>query len=252
MPYTVLDPSTAAAAPVLTLGAPKTNYGKTLLALRTRLQRQLSNRDDLDATVFDELINDAYIDICSSLKLPELLGSYTFNTLVGQPLYMLPDSVEYIRHVSIVDSTLYAMYGGRPLEKIDLDAYRKEPVLQAEPMDFFRENEMLVLYPTPNSIKTISVDIKIEPQPLVADTDSPILPVAFHEVILKAARAKAYEETSEFDLAALADNAWIGLLRRKEDPLAEEETGRLVRSSVPRRSSDLFRARPLRRDTEII
>ena len=252
MPYTVISPGSAAAAPSSTLGAPKTSYGKTLLAMDTALDLMVAGRDDVDGTRRRGWINDAYIDVCTSLKVAELFGSYTFNTVVSQPLYLIPDSVEYIRGVSIVDTTLFALYGGRPLHKSSLDEYRKFPDESGLPYSFFRENEVLVLYPKPDGIRTVGVDVKIRPDLMTTDTHSPILPIQFHEVILKCARAKAFDDLQEFDLAALAENSWVSLLRRKEDGMAEEETTRLVQSSVPRSYRQLMRTRPPMRDPDTL
>lgn len=249
MPYNVIDPAAAAPAPATVIGAPKTNVGKTFLEMQTRLARQLINRTDVTPDMRKEWINDAYIDICSSLKLPELFGSFAITTIVDQPFYMLPDIVEYLRQAAVVDPVTYSFYGGRPLTKITLETYRKQPDETDAVASYFREGEVFVVWPTPDSITTIAVDVKVQPAPLVDDTDCPIIPIQFHEVILKAARAKAFDDLQEFDRAALAENSWISLLRRKEDPLAEEETTLLVGSSVPRRASDLIRSRS-RRDPD--
>lgn len=249
MPYNIIDPGTAATAPATTLGVPKTSVGMTLGSMEARLARQLAGRGDVDSPFLQAMINDAYVDVCSSLKLPELFGSFALTTVVDQPFYMLPDIVEYIREAAVVDPTLYSFFGGRPLTKITLDTYRKEPDEVGPPAGYFREGEVFVLYPTPDAIVTVGVDVKLQPAPLVNATDSPIVPIQFHEVILKCARAKAFDELQEFELHAAAENSWISLLRRKEDPLAEEQSTLLVGSSVPRRARDLIRPKS-RRDPD--
>lgn len=243
MPYGPLDPTAAEAAPVLTIGAPLTSTGKTLDGMLTELVLQLVGRTDIDPARITTFLNDAYIDLATSLKLPELNGTYTFETVIGQHLYLLPTQMFATYGAAIVDPVNYSYYGGQPLDKIDLDAYRGLPDRSDQPENYFLHSGMIVLWPTPNAIKTIAVDFQARPLPLAANTDSPVLGVEWHEIIQKMAREKAFEAVLEFQLAALMEASWTKQFARKKDPLAAEDTGRLVGSSVPRTLNDLKRRR---------
>lgn len=248
MPYLVIDPAAAEPAPVLTVGAPHTSDGETLATMRSELFYQLGGRDDLTDDRLDKLINWAYLDLWTSLKLDESQSSYGFNTVPGQALYALPYQVRSTLGAAIVDQT--SAYGGVPLEKIDLTAYRRLEVASGPPRQFFRSDRVLVLYPTPDQIYPAIVDFRLRPAPLVADTDSPVLGHEWHETILLNARKKGFSALQEFDKAMPANNDFIDHVRRREDPSADEDTDRVVGSSVPRSARMLNRTRRFHREPE--
>lgn len=248
MPYLVIDPAAAAAAPVLTLGAPRTSEGETLLSLRTELFFQLGGRDDLTDDRLDKLINWAYLDLWSSLKLDESDASYGFSTVPAQPFYLVPPQVRSTRRAAIIDTS--SVYGGTPLEKTDLSSYRQLEVASGIPQSYFRSNGVLVLYPTPDAVYSVAVDFRLRPLRLVEDTDSPILAEEWHETILLNARKKGFSATMEFDKAMPAHNDFVDSVRRKEDPAADEDSDRIVASSVPRSGRMLRRSRELSREPE--
>lgn len=243
MPYGPLDPATAQAAPVIGFGAPRNNQGRTLDGMLTELVLQLAGRTDITPARLTQFINDAYIDLATSLKLPELNSTLTFEIAIGQPLYLMPDQVFATFEAAIVDPVSYSYYGGQGLDKISLDAYRALPEKSGEPETFFLHDGMMVLWPTPSAIRTVALDFQGRPLPLTLGTDSPILGLEWHEILFKMAREKAFSAILEFNLAAMVEVDWTKQLARKKDPLAAEEHGRLVGSSVPRNLRDLKRRR---------
>ena len=118
MPFTPLDPSLAAAAPVTGLGAPAVGGDETLESMRNWLRLSLGNRDDIDEGTLNTWINDAYIDVATSTKLDALQGSFLITTVAGQPFYTLPSAVYTVLSISLKNSQLY-LTGGYSLGKID-------------------------------------------------------------------------------------------------------------------------------------
>lgn len=241
MPYLVLDPSIAAAAPVVTAGNPLTSTGETLLSLRNELRLMLGNRGDIPQTRYDLWLNQAYIDVATSLDIDVLRSSYGFTTVADQPFYMLPAAVFSTRGASLINTVLYPETGGKPLEKSNLDEFRAAKYVRDVPRSYFREGKMLVLWPVPDQAYTIAVDYVVRPSYMVNPTDSPILPLEFHEVILQAARQKGFAALLEFDKSVVANNDFVDLVRRKEDSGASEDNGRVIGSSVPHRRRSIFR-----------
>lgn len=248
MPFNPLNPADAVAAPALTVGAPKVSYGKTLLALRTELALRLGGRSDVDPTRLSSWINEAYLDMVSSLDLPELNSNYSFNTVAAKYLYLVPDQVMYAFSASLVDEYRYPFDGGLPLTKIDLSTYRKLPatvtgstINSEQAMSFFRHGDLWVFWPDPSDIHVISIDFRIRPDPLVNDTDSPILKREWHEGLLLLAKAKAHEGLIEPDLAAASENTYVRWVRRRQDMDALEDTNKLVSASVVRSRRQLIR-----------
>lgn len=242
MPYIALDPTAAQIAPVIGAGAPLVDTGATLGSMRTELIQSLGNRTDIPSSRIDFWINQGYLDLASSLKIETLFGSFMLNTVAGQPLYRLPTAVASTRMVSVIDETSYPTYKGRRLDKSDLSEYRNARDLTEAPRGYFRDGNLLVIYPTPDKAYALAVDFKIRPTKLTADNHSPVLPEEWHEAIILSALEKGYRRLMEFEKALAIQNELVGFVRRKQDEMAEEDTGRVIQSSLPSRYSDIFRS----------
>lgn len=239
MPFTVLDPALAEAAPVTALGEPVTGRGMSLSDIRAELDSMLGGRADILTPRYDLWINLAYRDLCTSLDIDELKGSLSFTLVADQPLYTLPESIDTILGGSIVLPESENINEGYPLTKIDLSSYRGLAPDDADPTMFFRLVDMLVLYPTPDAERTISLDVRIRPLDLEDDTDCPIVPPEWHEAILLGAAKRAHRGLREFQDAAIMQNEYVSFIRQRTDREAAEDENRVIGTSVPRRVQDL-------------
>lgn len=247
MPYTVLNPATAATAPSTTVGNPLTSVGETLATFQAELLVMLGNRADATPSRMTSWINKAYTNLAAMLDIKELEGSVALSLVVDQPFYLIPTVVSYIKRLSIVDTTNYAE-GGREMEMIDEPTYRTLPVssylgtgTQVWPTSYFRYGRMVVVYPTPGTSYTVSMDFKIRPARLSVSTDSPILPEEFHEVILLMALARANRMFKLYKEAALAQNDALVVLRPLLNTDAEERDAMHMVAQPVRTSRDLYR-----------
>lgn len=246
MPYTAITRAGSAVVATSGAGAPLTNLGETLSTLRDELQAMLGGRTDVSPTRLDRFINFGYIDLASSLDIDDLKASMSFNLIVGQPFYNLPNEVMATRHAAVIDAVTYGQLGGRPMRKTDLDTYRRNSDLADEPREYFRERQILVLWPTPAAVRLLSLDFWIRPDKLVGEDDSPLLGWEWHEAILLNARKKAFAALLEFDKAMAAENDFVQLVRRKADRAETEDNSKTVGSSVPRSGRNLIRSGRLR------
>jgi hypothetical protein len=241
MPYIVLDPSTAAAAPTVTIGAPLTSVGETLSTMRTELDLELGRRSDYaNPADLNYWINKAYRKVAGMLTVKELFGSFQISTVSTQPFYALPIQVAWIKRVSLRDATNYPIEGGREMEQIDENIYRDLAVYSAIPTRWFRWRRMLVLWGTPNAVSTVSVDCRVRPDDLSANTDSPLLPPEFHEVILLYAKATAFRALRIYNEAATASNDALSILRPLLNTDAEELAQAESTVSPARSKGDLY------------
>ena len=243
MPYIVLDPSAAEAAPVTTLGDPLVSSGETLASMRGEMVGQLGNRVDLFEGGNGRVhlyLNQSYIDLATSLKLDELQGSIALDLVAGQSMYMLPSWIIFTTLGTVFVDSSHPL-GGRPIEKIDFHRYRSLSVLDGEPQQYFRYGNMIVFYPTPEAAGSVVLDFRLRPRLLTDDTHSPILGYEWHEVILLGAKQRAFSAMLEFDKAMIAQNEVTNLVRRKMDIAAEETDGMIVGSAVPRAHAHLLR-----------
>ncbi len=245
MPYTVLNPATAAAAPTVTFGAPEAAaahpMGKSLLALRTRLKLELGKRDDIPDAIWNEWINDGVLDVWTGLKLSDERTSYALTMVVNQPLYMMPKALLSVRSIGAADPV--DTDDGTSLEDIDVQAYRKLPVRTGPPEYWFAEKRMLVFWPTPDKAYTLAVDFKGRPQPLALDTDYPPLDDQWHEIIFNSAKYRAWTGVQNDTKAALVEGNMTRLVQRKNDEDADNADTKYPSMRPVRNRIDLMNLR---------
>lgn len=224
MPYIQLDPSIASPPTPVNFGLPEAASahpaGKSLSAMRARLTLELGNRTDIPIAFWNEWINDAYLDIVASLDLPESKRSYQFITSNGQPLYLLPSQIDTIRSVTLIDPEDDT--NGLMFQKIDTDSYRKLPPSCGPSEMWLREQNILILWPTPDDEYTVTVDARMKPMPLTEDLHYPAVDDKWHELILKSAKARAWEAVQNDTKAALVENAVVRQVQRKRDRDAQD------------------------------
>ena len=201
-------------------GQPLTSKGKTLSSIRERLVFELGHRTDVAQERWNEWINDAYIDMCASMDIAELKDSINIDTVPSVEFLALPDGLFTIRGVSVQEGP--SLSEGYGLIKMDVDMYRKSYLRTGAPTHYVREKDLLVLYPTPTGVYLITVDITIQPMPLVNDTDSPILPLALHEPLFYLAKQKSAEGLGMMSDAQIAGSKAGSLINRKRNPEAVE------------------------------
>lgn len=240
MPYTVLDPALAAAAPTSTAGTPLTSQGETLATMRTELLLQLASRGDVDAPRLDKHINWAYRNVAGMLTLKELFAGVSISVVANQPFYALPICVSWMKRLGVSDTTNYGQWQGRELNLIDDAKYRTLPVLTDEPSSYFRWNRMVVLWPTPITARTLALDFRVRPEDLTADNHSPMLPQEFHEPILLSARHRAFRSLLMYKDAQLAYNDFLVCIRPLINSDAEELDASNAVFTPARSYSDLF------------
>lgn len=250
MPYTPIVAATATVVPPSGSAAPLVNEGETLSTLTDELQAMLGGRADVTPERMAVWINFGYIDLAASLELDELKASMSFNLVAAQPFYKLSSEVMATRSAAVVDAVTYGDLGGRPLKKTDLPTYRRNSDLTDEPREYFRERNILVIWPTPRAVRTLGLDFWIRPDKLVNEDDSPLLGWEWHEAILLNARKKAFAALLEFDKAMAAENDFINLVRRKSDRAETEDSDKTVGSSVPRSNRQLIRRHSGLRDND--
>lgn len=238
MPFDILDTETA---PQLagTFGAPQSNVGKNLAKLRADLKLRLKSRGDLDVTELDDFINDAYLEVCSELKLDELRVQFAFTTVSGQASYKLPSGVGQLSGVRLVDSSWPV--GGLDLVYTEEDYYARLEVATDSPCRYMHVGEYLVLWPIPSGTYRIAARGYTRPQPLVLDTDSPILRPELHLALSYRVSAVALSKLDGKDAAADDLALYLAAVRPKIDPATEERSNSPASISVPRSARDLRR-----------
>lgn len=237
MPYAVLDETTATPITGGPFGVnPTTGDGAKVSDFQVRLLEMLGHRTTATPTKILEWLNDAYIAISEEFEFDDLQAELEFQTVAGQPLYTLPEGVGTLYGASIMGGSTTA---GKQLDKTDYNSYRHFEDASGEPEQFFRYRRTLVLHPQPSTAQWISVGFRVVPRKLVGLEERTLLGRGMDRPLLLRAKQFALEDRDEFDAGGAAGNSAIGQIRAKLDPNAQEQTGRVLGISVPKRRADL-------------
>lgn len=211
MPSRLLDPTLAEAAPTVDIGAPLTEVGETLSTLRLALFNECGKRTNLpneEGGTLDDAINWAHRQMVGALKIKECYASFAIQLVLAQPFYALPIQCASIRTVTLIDTSFPS--GGRKLIPVDSSQYAMLPDRENDPTNYFRYGRggqsMLVVYGDPIDDQVLSIDCRIRPDDFGSDTDSPIIPVEFHEALKLLAKHKAFRSVNDRQKSAEAMN----------------------------------------------
>lgn len=243
MPYKVLDPTQAAAAPVTTVGAPLVSTGETLASIQTELLLRLGSRTDISTPRLSAWINKGYRNVAGMLTLKELEGSIGLSLVAAQPFYALPLCVSFIKRLGVQDSVHYNVWQGRELGMIDQARYRNLPEETNPPTAYFRQARMVVIWPTPDTAYTAPLDFKVRPNDLVNATDSPLLPTEFHHAIILQAHVVALGALLNWTDQAKVRNEFVTEIKPLLNTDAEESSGQNAVVSPTYMKKSLFRTR---------
>ena len=171
----------------------------TLADLRTEFAAR--GFDYLAATRLNSYLNDAYlVDICEQENWPFLLATASGN---------MPLTISDLRTVeSVIDGT--NAYKLAPLDPRTItDDYDTDLTTAGTAYLYYPTSATaLAVYPT-NTTATFRVRYWKVPPTLSGDSDTPIIPTRFHSLIVDGAVARAYEDSDEWDAAAIARDRFL-------------------------------------------
>lgn len=198
----------------------------------TRVKRQFGDESGVQLTDEDLIryINDG----CRQLILfnEELLQTLgTTSAVAGQQAYPLPVDLLVLKSVTYQtpgDSTFYKL-SGLDFAKFQeqIDGWDGTAYGTSTPVTFMRYGDNLHLFPIPDVAGTNNIKIYYNRKPTDVDdvTDTPDIPVLYHEVLVKYCLSQAYEMDEDLDAAALKGQQISGdmtLLRGRNDWTVQE------------------------------
>jgi len=190
------------------------------VTMQTRVRSQVGNPTAIDVTddVIRGLVNDAYIEIAEKFRFHTARRICRFDTIIGTTDYDLPtDAVELMR---VRDNTSEKLL--RPLPDNMLAALTGTAT-QGKPLYFHRYKNYVHLHPIPDAVVQIEIFYKVNMGLLVADSDVPLLPVAWHTGIVRLARYNYYSFVKvDVPKAIAAKNEYKEWLSDKPVELEEE------------------------------
>lgn len=194
-----------------------------LVTMRTRLRARIGNPDTTDVPDVDltRLLNSAYSDIADRFRFHSARKLCTFPTVSGTQDYGLPtDLLEIIKVRNQTEG--WQIKKGDYIDSADKQE-RSDSVIESRPLHYIRYRNFIRLEPTPDGVYTIELFYRAGVIALSLDADEPILPVPWHEGILKLARHYFYDETGDIPKAQYALSIYNSWLSTKPNEVDEEK-----------------------------
>ncbi len=186
-----------------------------------------------------DLINKAQKDIINSeVEWPFTYSSNTITTSSGTGEYSLQTDLKTLNEDSVILNP-----GGtkslKLLKFLSYDEYNQSYLALnsdpgddhlAEPERFYLTPDLkLGLYPEPNATYTINYEYYATHSDLSANTDTPIIPERFHDVIVNRAKYYAYVLRSDLQSAQLTERDYKeGLARMRVELINRKDYFRAV------------------------
>lgn len=168
-------------------------------------------RNEVLATGFDPNAYSARIDMYLNNALGSVArdmdyfgaeATQSITTVVGTVLYPWPSNLARIR-------SLFNPATGLELGRVNLTDIDRSQQVSGTPRYFATDGTNLHLYPTPDSVAvTLTLRYWMLPPTLVADTDTPLLPVDYHDMLITYALWKCYERDDDTDTAGYYEKQW--------------------------------------------
>lgn len=164
----------------------------TLADFQRLLRRALGGLDSTDLTNAEatELLNLGFWDIEDQFSFKSKESSYTTLLVAAQTEYDLSGigSLDAVRSVAVVDENGHR----QPLERITKEEWNEQFDDDDEglPWGYFRENDVLFVYPpsdSTNAGNVLDITVKESLASFVASTDTSLLPRNWDQIILMAA-----------------------------------------------------------------
>lgn len=133
-------------------------------------------------------INDAYRQVTSKLRWPFLeQQSVELTTTVGTNAYDLPSDMSSYRNIDAVRIGQDSSQNWMNLDYVEPQDFRDREHVDrgtGTPCNWTFINQQLHFWPIPDSVYTVTIDFITEPADLADDTDVPVIPAAYHDILV--------------------------------------------------------------------
>lgn len=154
--------------------------------LRTALQQRGYATDT--ATPQTELINSVYRRVCGMRRWPFLAASGTITMTAGTGIYDVDVAAGIGRTLLVVNAVRIEFGTGYPeisyLPEQEFRDLQHADRNRGVPLYWTLIDDDLNFWPLPDANYVITVDFTLDPTDLTADGDTPVLPAAFHDILV--------------------------------------------------------------------
>lgn len=182
--------------------------------LRTSLQTKGWETDT--ATIQTEALNAAYRRVVAYKRWPFMEAEGTVTATVGQGNVSLAalTTLLSIDSIRLASGTQYPEVSYRDPETVKAALHADRD--NGTPVWWTYYDDQLWLYPRPDLAYTVTVQYILDPPDLSADGDTPIIPAAYHDLLVWGAISDIAFRERDYTGQAVADQKYARLLREME------------------------------------
>jgi hypothetical protein len=135
-----------------------------------------------------DFLNEIYVEMLQRIKADRLIKRASFSTVNGTSNYNLATDAEVN---SLIGDSVIETSSQQRLREVDYTyPLSQGTTASSKPTCFYRADNQIYLYPTPNASYTLQYQYFIKPSLLVNDTDIPQLPVEWEKVLILGTQAR--------------------------------------------------------------
>ena len=178
-----------------------------LSEIRTKTRTLIGNpsQTSIPDSRLTELINQAYRDIATRYRFHKVRTIATFATVDGTKRYTLPTDCGVL--MKVWDQT-----SRKKLGKLDNRDFSEKDAqdtgITSQPTNYYRTRDWIELFPIPDGVYTIAIQYKTTIADMVADADTPAIPLPWHIGICYYARWVYYDEEGNLEKTQYYLNQW--------------------------------------------
>lgn len=180
--------------------------------IQDRVLDLVSRSDSTTRNRVKDSINLGYKQFVSRELWPFRETTTTLSTVGGTQEYSLTSNFSTLDNDNILSVTLQGAAPTKliywPFNQLRADQPDFTTIGSSIPQRYYLKGGSIGLWPTPDTVYSVSVDYYITPTELSADADEPIIPVAYREALVKYALAAEHDYNSDPDLAQKAMNEY--------------------------------------------
>ena len=146
------------------------------------------------ATRVNQYLNDGYLLICQRVQFYADESAQDFATVAGTTKYPWPANFARLRH--LWDTTRDIRIIPVSLREIDNSGVPGT----GPPQYYANDGSNVHLWPTPDAVYNLEMRYWVLPSPLVNDTDVPVIPAHWHNLLWRYATAECYKSEDDANM----------------------------------------------------
>lgn len=173
---------------------------------------------DVSEGTLTRIINAAYREIVSKYPFNETRCIKSFSTVADTSRYTLPTDLAVLFRVwDATNQIKLTKRGVRYLASVP------KGTPSGQPRSYVRTKDFIQILPTPSEIITVQIFYLTETGDLIADIDTPVLPLAWHDGIILKARHTFYDERGDIGKAIYSKSEWKDWVSDKPSEIDQEK-----------------------------